>query len=169
MRHYQKEWVISQTAAQYFELGQNIGFITVLVPLSGTERPVNWLERIRSVNSQPAGTALSVEILLEKGNLLIGVKNDLKMDIVRDWRRPKYIYKAGRIRLGSLETNGDFSYVLRQGNQLFYTIVNLTKAVYGKTVLFEQPATQFGLAFDGTADSGGIGKVRYWREQIELK
>jgi hypothetical protein len=31
-RHYQDKWLIHQTTAQHFELGETVGFITVLAP-----------------------------------------------------------------------------------------------------------------------------------------
>jgi hypothetical protein len=35
--------------------------------------------------------------------------------------------------------------------------------------LIEAKPSLFGLAFDGSADGPGIGKLRYWRDEIEIK
>ena len=52
---------------------------------------------------------------------------------------------------------------------LAFTIVNLTRAVYDKQVLFDQAPGFFGLTFDGSSDEKGVGKARYWREETRLR
>lgn len=99
----------------------------------------------------------------------VGIKRALRMDMVRDWRRPKYTYESGRIQYNKLETNGDFFYTARSGEKLAFTIVNLTKAVYGDHMLLDQKPSLYGLAFDGSPDAPGVGKVRYWRDEIKLR
>ena len=65
-------------------------------------------------------------------------------------------------------SNGDFFFIEDDGKHLQYTIVNLSKAVYGNMILFEQEPTFFGLAFDGGSDESGVGKVRYARDKIRI-
>ena len=113
-----------------------------------------------------AGTGLVISD--GKREITIAVKNDLRMDMVRDWRRPRYTYDSGKVRFGKYETNGDFLFASRRGRRLDYTIVNLTKALYGKQVLFEAKPSFFGLAFDASPESSGVGKVRYWRESAKI-
>ncbi len=168
-RHYQDEWVISQTTGQHFELGQHIGFVTVLVPHSARENPRTWLDKIRYVETDPSDEGLCVEITNGKRIIQVGMKQDLRMDMIRDWRRPKYTYESGRIRYDQLETNGDFFFTARSGKKLAYTIVNLTRAVYRDQILYNQMPSQYGLAFDGGPDQPGVGKVRYWRDEVEIK
>ena len=168
-RHYQDEWVISETTAQHFELGQNIGFVTVLVPHSHSENPEDILSNIRYVESNEDGKGMSLEIKKEDRVIHVGVKNDFRMDMIRDYRRPKYTYESGKITYGPVETNGDFFYTEKEGNTLNYTIVNLTKAKYESNLLFEQQSGYFGLAFDGSSDVSGVSKARYWREKIQVK
>lgn len=168
-RHYQNEWVISQTTGQYFELTQQVGFVTVLLPHAAQDNPRLWLDRIKFVDSKHTGDGMAVEI--EDGNRTIqfGVKADLRMDIVRDYRRPKYTYESGRIVFDKFESNGDFFFLTRTGQKLHYTVVNFTKAIYEQQELFNQPPSLFGLAFDGSPDQPGIGKLRYWRDEVTLK
>jgi len=168
-RYYQDEWVISQTTAQHFELGQHIGFVTVLVPHTAQEDPRLWLDKIRFIDSEQKGKGLSVEIQHKNKIIHLGVKADLRMDMIRDWRRPKYTYESGRIKYENMETNGDFFFTARTGNKLAFTVVNMTKAIYDGHILFDQQPGFFGLAFDGSSDQSGVGKVRYWRDEIILK
>ena len=110
-----------------------------------------------------------VEITDGERVITVGAKRDLRMDMVRDWRRPKYTYEAGKIKYGKFETNGDFLFSVRNGKKLSYTVVNLIKAKYGDQVLFEPKPALFGLAFDGSPDGPGVGKLRYWRDEVLLK
>lgn len=168
-RYYQDEWVIAQYTGQNFELGQHIGFVTVLIPHADSDDPSAWINKIRFVDSQPAEMGMAVEIEDDGAVILLGVKNDLRMDMVRDFRRPKYTYESGRLAFGSFESNGDFFFTRKQGGKLEFTVVNLSKAKYGDTVLFSQKSSQFGLAFDGSSDEHGIGKARYWRDEVLIK
>lgn len=168
-RYYQDEWVISQYTGQHFELGQHIGFVTVLLPHPVDDDPQNWVNKIRFVDSESEGKGMCVEIHHDKRTINVGVKSDLRMDMVRDYRRPKYTYESGRVQYGELETNGDFFYMHLSGNKLNFTVVNVSKAIYDGQVLFSQKPSQFGLAFDGSSSEYGIGKARYWRDEVDLK
>jgi hypothetical protein len=101
--------------------------------------------------------------------LTVGVKQDLRMDMSRDWRRPRYTYDAGRVRFDKIETNGDFVFASLIDGELSYTITNLTKATYEEQILYEGRPSYFYLAFDGSRDASGIGKMRYWRGQVQVE
>jgi len=109
-----------------------------------------------------------VEIDSENRKIVIGVKKDLRMDMARDWRRPRYTYEAGKIGFGEFETNGDFLFASLKGSKLAYTIVNLTKAFFKDRPLFEAKSSYYGLAFDASPDKGGFGKLRYWKDEVEI-
>ena len=121
------------------------------------------------MNSVPTGSGLGVEIDMGEKQILVGVKEDLRMDISRDWRRPRYTYEAGRIRFNEIETNGDFLFAVKNKNELSFTITNLTKATHGDQVLYEGSPSYFYLAFDGSKDASGVGKMRYWRGRVQLE
>ncbi|MFB0566056.1 MAG: hypothetical protein ACETWK_10325 [Candidatus Aminicenantaceae bacterium] len=167
-RHYQDEILIHQTTAQHFELGETIGFITVLIPHPVDESPQKWADQISLLEIQPERAGLGVQVQSGDKKLIVAVKNDLRMDICRDWRRPRYTYESGKVRYGEFETNGDFIFSLLQGTKINYTIVNLTKAMIGEKILFEAKPSAFGLAFDGSPDKRGIGKLRYWSEEVDI-
>jgi hypothetical protein len=166
-RHYQKETLIHQTTAQHFELGETVGFVTVLIPHSKDDPPTKWLDKIRIISIQPDRAGLGVEIDSQNGKTVIGVKNDLRMDMARDWRRPRYTYESGKIGFGEFETNGDLLFGSFKGTKLAYTIVNLTKAYFKDKPIFEAKPSFYGLAFDASPYSGGLGKLRYWRDQVD--
>jgi len=168
-RNYQDELVIHQTTAQHFELGETAGFVTVLIPHPAEDSPAGWLDRIRLLPIKPEKEGLGIEIAVGEKIYTTALKNDLRRDMARDNRRPRYTYEAGRLILGDYETNGDFLYSKHEGKQLDYTVVNLTKVLYKNTLLFEAKPSIFGLAFDASQDKAGVGKLRYWRDSASIK
>lgn len=168
-RYYQDELVIYQMTGQHFELGQQIGFVTVLIPHPADEAPQKWLDKIKPITTEPELSGLAIEIVDGTQQIIIGAKRDLRMDMVRDWRRPKYTYESGRIQYGDWETNGDFLFAMKEGKKLNYTAVNLTKIKFKDQWLLDPKPALFGLAFDGSPDAPGVGKLRYWRNEIFIK
>lgn len=175
-RHYQEEFAIHQVTGQHFELGETAGFITLLLPHPRQADYLSWVDRIRLLDVEPERAALGVAIERPEKQFFVVAKSDLRMDMARDWRRPRYTYEKGRIRCGDFETNGDFLMATltqsgpeKGSGRLSYTIVNLTKAQFRGQVLVEAKPSFFGLAFDGSPDGPGIGKLRYWRDELEIK
>ncbi len=164
-RHHQDEWLIHQSWAQHFELAETFAFVSVLVPHGAGEDPRPWLGRVSLAPADPVRGAIGVVIKDGDREIVVGVKNDLRQDMSRDHRRPRYTYEAGRIRIGPVETDGDFVFTASRGAALDYTIVNLTKALFGGKTLVEAEEEQHGLGYDALPDRGGFGKMRYWREK----
>ena len=168
-RHYQDEILIHQTTAQHFELGETVGFVTVLVPHSADESPANLAKQVSLLPILPERAGLGIQVRKGDKTVTVGMKNDLRMDMARDWRRPRYTYESGKMNYGDIETNGDFIFTSLKGTTLDYTIVNLTKALYKNRILVEAKPGFFGLAFDGSPETTGVGKLRYWRDTKELR
>ncbi|HOW85356.1 MAG TPA: hypothetical protein P5119_08075 [Candidatus Aminicenantes bacterium] len=164
-RHYQDEWLIHQSWAQHFELGETCALVSVLVPHAASEDPQGWLGRVSAAPAGPDRAATGVVIRTGDREILVGIKNDLRRDISRDHRRPRYTYEAGRIEVAGLETDGDLVFASVRGGDIDYTIVNLTKALFRGRTLVEAGEGQYGLGFDAKPDRGGIGKMRYWRDR----
>jgi len=164
-RHYQDEWLVHQSWAQHFELAETFAFVSVLVPHGAGEDPRSWLGRVSLAPAEPDRGAIGVVIEDGDREIVVGVKNDLRQDMSRDYRRPRYTYDAGRIKIGPVETDGDFVFAASLGPALDYTIVNLTKALYGGKTLVEAEEEQHGLGYDALPDRAGFGKMRYWREK----
>lgn len=168
-RHYQDEWLIHQTTAQHFELGETVGFITVLIPHKATVPEQNLVQKIHLLPLDSPKKGMGVKITDGEKTYHLGVKSDLRMDIIRDWRRPRYTYESGKIRFGDMETNGDLVFFSLKDDTLDYTIVNLTRAVFENRVLVDPKPSFFGLAFDGSPpDQAGVGKLRYWHDKIQI-
>jgi hypothetical protein len=167
-RHYQKEMAIAEYTGQFFELGQHIAFVTVLIPHASAESPEKWIKAVEYTSSEKEEDGVSVKITLGDRIIRVGAKCDMKMDLVRDYERPKYTWEAGRIKYEDMETNADFFFTDQKGSQLAFTVVNLTKALYKDKILFEQPSSYFGLNFDGSPDASRTGKARLWRDMINI-
>ena len=167
-RHYQDETAIYQATAQHFELGETQAFVTVLIPHARGQSPSELARRVRLVPTAPERAGMAVSIESGGRTTLVGMKNDLRMDMARDWRRPRYLYEKGHIAYGDLETDGDLVFTTGAGSELAYTIVNMTRAERKGQVIFQAGQAFFGLAFDGSADASGVGKVRYWRDTVKI-
>ena len=134
------------------------------VPEDG--RGLHVFEEDKCIACKMCMTACPVDCLViewEGREYIVGVKNDLRQDMVRDWRRPRYKWEAGRIEVDAFETNGDFIYGRKEGDTLDYTIVNLYRALWNGQLLYQGGSGYFGLAFDGTPVQEDYGKSRYWR------
>ena len=101
--------------------------------------------------------------------ITVGVKDDLRMDIARDFRRPRYVYEKGKIAYGPVETDGDLLFTSEDKGELSYAIVNMTRAQRGGQVLFQQGPSFHGLPFDASNDTSGVDKVRYWRDKVRIE
>jgi hypothetical protein len=167
-RNYQDELTIHQTAAHHFEQGHTEGFVTVLVPHAKDVDPATLVPRIRVVDTVPERAGLAVTIEAGTRRITVAAKQDLRLDIARDYRRPRYTFEKGRITYGPLTTDGDFLFASEDRGGLSYTAVNMTRAQYGDQVLFQSGQSFHGLQFDGTSDPGGIDKVRYWRDTVQV-
>ncbi|MGA2585891.1 MAG: hypothetical protein ABSF88_02525 [Candidatus Aminicenantales bacterium] len=168
-RHYQDELTIHQTTGQHFELRETVGFVTVLIPHAASADPQAIASKVKLLSADPARAGQGVQIEISGKTYFIGAKNDLRQDMSRDNKRPKYTYDAGKIRYGDFETNGDFLFASLDGSKLGYTIVNLTKALFKDKVLIENKPWLSGLGFDGGPDSPERGKLRYWRDEVLIK
>jgi hypothetical protein len=167
-RHYQEELAIYQATAQHFELGETVGFITVLSSHSSALPPEKIVERIHLLPIENPKDGMGIEIRLPGKRLILGAKKNLRQDIARDWRRPRYTFEAGKILFGDFLTNGDFLFAEIGEKAVDYTAVNLTRMDYQGQKVFEVEDSLFGLNFDASPYVGGKGKVRYWRDRITL-
>lgn len=168
-RHRQEEFTIYQTAAQHFELGETVGLVTVLWPHDAGLSPAGIAASVQLLTAEPLRSGLGVKIKRGNDTLMVGVKTDLRMDIGRDFRRPRYTYERGKICFDEIESNGDLVWAQIKDGKLDYTIVNFTKALFKGQVMYEARPGYYGLAFDGSPDARGVGKVRYWHDRVKLQ
>ena len=167
-RHGQDEIAISQVTAQHFELGETVALVTVLVPHAGNQAPAELAKRVRMVATTPENAGIAVAIDWGGRTTMVGLKNDLRMDMARDWRRPRYLFEKGRIAYGDLATDGDILFAVSNAGELSYTCVNMTRLERKGQEIFQAGKAFFGLAFDGSEDANGVGKVRYWRDTVKI-
>jgi hypothetical protein len=83
-RHYQDEWLIHQTAAQHFELGETVGFITILIPHKATVSAQDLANKIQLLQVNSPKKGMGVKLLDGQKTYCLGVKNDLRMDMSRE-------------------------------------------------------------------------------------
>jgi hypothetical protein len=144
-------------------------FTTILIPHETGADIQKLLASVKMVDvSHPTKT---VGVKIESGGAMYYVcaKLDLQMDIVRDYRRPKYNYESGKVRFDEFESDGSNVFAVVKGKRVEYCITNAVKGMYKGQVLFSQLPANFGLAFDGRPEAPGVGKVRYWESVYEMK
>jgi len=44
----------------------------------------------------------------------------------------------------------------------------MTRAQWGRQVIFQNGLSFHGLPFDASTDTGGVDKVRYWRDTVRV-
>ena len=144
--------------AQHFELGETTGFVTVLIPHPAGRRSGSpWPRPSRSLPVDSPERRTGRRDRARGRPAIVGAKCDLRRDMSRDNKRPRYTYEAGKVTYGDFETNGDFVFAALDGTALAYTIVNLTKALFKGRLLIERKPWLSGLAFDGRP---GLARAR---------
>jgi hypothetical protein len=166
-RHSQDEQAIYQVTGRHFEPTQTEGFVTVLVPHAKDVLPAALAARVKFIETVPERDGVAVTIEADGKRITVGAKQDLRMDMVRDFRRPRYTYEKGKIAYGQLETDGDLVFATEDATSLAYTVVNMTRAQRGAQVLFQNGQSFHGLPFDASNEVGGVDKVRYWRDTVQ--
>jgi len=167
-RHYQDEQAIYQAVARHFEPTQTEGLVTVLIPHAKDVAPAELARRISLVETVPTSAGLAVQIESGGRRITVGAKQDLRLDIARDHRRPRYLFEKGKIGYGAVQTDGDLVFLSEERDQLTYSIVNMTRAQRGEQVLFQNGMSFHGLPFDASTDTSGVDKVRYWRDTVTI-
>lgn len=168
-RYYQNEWTIYQMDSRHCDVGDVVTFTTILIPHEKDADIQKLLATVKMVDlSHPTKT---VGVKIESGGALYYscAKLDLQMDIVRDYRRPKYTYESGKVRFDEFESDGSNLFAVVKGKKIDYCITNAVKGTYKGQVLFSQLPANFGLAFDGSPDAPSVGKLRYWESVFEFK
>jgi hypothetical protein len=167
-RHGQDELTISQTTGHHFELAETEAFVTVLVPHDEAQAPAELAKAVQVIDAKPSRGGMAVRIQAGSRSVLVGIKRDLRMDMARDWRRPRYVYEQGNVEYGPYHTDGDLLFAVEDGRSLQYTCVNMTRLDRDPKTLFQAGFSYYGLAFDGSPETKGVGKVRYWRDTVKL-
>jgi hypothetical protein len=167
-RHFQDEQTIYQAAARHFEPTHTEGMITVLIPHAREVAAADLAKNVSLVETAPGPAGLAVQIQAGARTITVGVKQDLRRDIARDFRRPRYLFDNGKIGYGQVVTDGDLVFLSQERDQLTYAIVNMTRAERGGQVLFQNGFSFHGLPFDGSQETSGVDKVRYWRDTVTI-
>ena len=103
-RHYQDELTIYQAVARHFEPTQTEGIVTVLIPHGeGRGAGANSPGASRSWRPCRPRPGLAVQIEVGSRRIVVGAKQDLRLDIARDHRRPRYLFEKGKVAYGAVD------------------------------------------------------------------
>ena len=78
-----------------------------------------------------------------------------------------YEYESGKVNFGDYETDAYHLFVVEDEQSIQFAVSGVVKISRNGRVLHEQLPAEFGLAFDGSPDAPGVGKLRYWEETVE--
>lgn len=165
-RYYQDEKTIYQLIGRHGYANDLQAFVTVLIPHGQNENPESLVRQIQMLEVPSFPEAVGLTITAGEKKYLIGAKLDMQAEIFRDWRRPKYDYDSGKTRYGDYETDAYHLFVVETDKKIHYAMTGAVKIKYKDRVLYEQFPAEFGLNFDGSPDLPGVGKLRYWEEEI---
>ncbi|RPH38082.1 hypothetical protein EHM92_00975 [bacterium] len=166
-RYYQDEKTICQLIGRHGYRNDIQTFVTVLVPHDKAVDPKNLLDRVKMVSVDRPEEASAISIDAGETRYLIGIKLDLERELVRDWRRPMYVYESGKTTYGDFETDGHFLVAAERKDSVWYSVSGATKILYKQSVAHEQPPTLSNLNFDGSPDMPGVGKLRRWEAHLK--
>lgn len=165
-RYYQQEHAIYQLTGRHGYPGDLQAFVTVLIPHHKDADVQKLLAQVKMLDVASYPRAVGLAITTPQKKYVIGAKLDLQAELIRDWRRPKYTYESGRTRYGDYETDAFNLFVVESADKIHYAMIGAVKATYKDRALHEQFPVDFGLNFDGSPDVPGIGKLRYWEEEV---
>lgn len=166
-RYWQEEHFIYQAIGRHGYRNDVQPFTTVLIPIGPDADPAALASSIKMVDVDGQAPAVAVEIDQQGKKYMVGAKLDLEAELVRDWRRPMYNYESGKTRYGSYETDAFHLFVVEDAESIHYAMTGAVKILRDDRVLYEQFPAEFGLAFDGSPDKPGVGKLRYWEETVQ--
>ena len=165
-RYYQQEQAIYQMIGRHGYPGDLQTFVTVLVPHGKEEDAKKLASQIEMLEVDSFPEAVGLTIKNGETKYVITAKLDLQAEIVRDWRRPKYTYDSGKTRYGDYETDAYNLFAVETADKIHYAMIGAVKIKYKDRVLHEQFPADFGLNFDGSPDQPGVGKLRYWEQEV---
>lgn len=165
-RYYQQEQAIYQMIGRHGYPGDLQAFVTVLAPHGKNEDAEKLVGQIDLLEVDSFPEAVGLTITTPEKKYVITAKLDLQAEIFRDWRRPKYNYDSGKTRYGDYETDAYNLFAVETADKIHYAMIGAVKIKYKDRVLHEQFPADFGLNFDGSPDLPGVGKLRYWQQEV---
>lgn len=166
-RYWQDEQVIYQLIGRHGYLNDLQAFVTVLIPHSKQEDIHEYMAQVSMIDVEQFPDAVGLRIDTGAKQYLIGAKLDMQKELFRDWRRPMYTYDSGKVQYGDYETDAYHLFVVEDAKKIHYAITGAVKITHKGQVLHEQFPAKFGLNFDGSPDLPGVGKLRYWEEEVK--
>jgi len=166
IRHKQEEKTIYQVIGRHGYPNDLQAFVTILIPHQKDVKPENLVKQIQWIETDDFPRSVAVSIHADGKKYLIATKLDMQGDLVRDWRRPKYTWETGKVRYGEYETDANNLFVV-ESDKTHYAIVGATKITHKGNVLHEQKSRTFKFSMDGSPDKPGVGKLRFWEEEVE--
>ncbi len=168
-RYWQDETAIHQAMSRWHFAGDMATFTTVLVPHDTGSDLDEIMKNIETVKIDKYPKAAGVKITDGGKTYYVCSKLDMMMDINHKDYRPMYDYDNGRVKYDDFETDALQFFAVLENNTVDFASVYSIKLTYRNQDLFAVKPVLFGLNFDATPDRLGYGKLRCWKDKVEIK
>ncbi len=168
-RYWQNEIAIHQTLSRWHDVGDVATFTTILIPHETGSDLDQLMQKIELIDVDRYPQATGVKIHDGGKEYYVCSKLDRMIDIHYQDRRPQYDYEHGKVQYGEFETDAQQLFAVLEKDMLKFTSVYCVKLTYKNQILFEQKPVDFGLQYTDGVDRPGIGKLRYWQDEIKIK
>lgn len=157
---------VFQYAAQEFQKGQFVNFVTVLSPHDRGEDLSKKINSFKPFGTSVDSAALGLSIQSAESTTHLCLKADLDLDFLKEQIRPRYNYETGKVKYGDLiETDARFLIIEEQGKKTCYGFVEGVKILFKNQLLFEVPSQQPSLHHpNGDFYHPGHPKWDWWEE-----
>jgi hypothetical protein len=166
-RHYQQEMGLFQVWTGYLQQGDIIPFVTVLWPHERGADVTTLVNALTmSITSKPE-SSVALQIKSGENTLTFGCKLDLNIGLVTQDTRPRYTYKAGKIRYGDFETDATHFYANVSGKIITSVFTEGIGLHYKDRVLYDgMPHRMF--QEDATNSSTNPTLRERWERTLKL-
>ena len=168
-RYYQDEVVVHQSFSGPVRSGDDVAFITLLIPHGKGEDLGRFLGTIvlPEVDRCPQAVALEIEDAGQK--ITLGMKMNLESEILTENIRPRYNWGSGRTRYGDVQTDAHFFYCREQAGAMSYAFTEAVRLEYRNQEIFAAEPAAFPLQYAGEEMQVGIARWRAWEGAAPLE
>jgi hypothetical protein len=166
-RYYQDEILVQQSTSGRASKGMWQVFATALVPHDGGEDAAALAGRV-TIPSVSRASAAAVRVQGPGGDITVGVKLDLEEAVRFADVRPRYDWASGRTRYGDWETDANFLYGRRQGDELSWAWTEATRLELDGRELFQGQEGAFPLQYTQPETRHAVTRWRAWQARQTL-
>ncbi len=166
-RYYQDEVMLHQSTSGRTSAGLRQVFCTALIPHDGEEDPAALAAQVSLAPVSRQGQAAAVCVTHRDEQITVGVKLDLEQGITFHDLRPRYDWETSRTRYGDWETDANFFYGRRRGDDVSWAWTEATRLELDGQELFQGEEGTFPLQYSGSPSRHAVTRWRAWEHRSD--